>query len=88
MNDLIHRCITQDQRSYFQALGMCLGYGKWAEDWKGMMTERRAEQEVGVVRAESGNKPVQPGTVLEVSCIVTYMNGGIFEVLHAHIYLT
>lgn len=68
VSDLIQRCTSLEQRSFFQALGMCLGYESWAGDWKGMMMER-AELEGCVVRVESGNRPVQLSTLLEVSCM-------------------
>lgn len=68
VNDLIQCCSSPEQRRFFQALGMCLGYEKWAEDWKEMMTERRVGLEVGVVGEESDHRPVaELSTAREVS---------------------
>lgn len=59
VNDLLQHCTSSDQRRFFQALGMCLGYERWVEDWKEMVTEEKgAGQEEGVVRAESAPKAV------------------------------
>ena len=45
VNDLIKHCVTAEQRQFFQALGLCVGNERWADDRKTMLEEARKEEE-------------------------------------------
>ena len=79
VNDLLKHCVTPEQRRFFQALGMCVGNERWAEDRRTMLQQARLEGEEVSTGVKSKHAPLVDQDEQDMVCMQWTPNPASFK---------